>query len=893
MFRKVIWILIFVISFTVQSQNIIDDFIKTKEEYKKQNNLEEFYYHYIDYFVEKKNELQPDFFELAIKEQWRKPSNTKELIAKLHLLVNYAYYLKKNGRIKDSIIIYEKALKLYQNNNINDYSIISYCLKPLANNYTRIGDYKRAEELFKYTISLAKKHGNLDEVIASYLNLSIKYQSIGKINRAIFLINQAIELKPKTEQLALLYSQLAKYKLILGETKLAHQIVLKSILKDKKSKFLTTNNATLARVYEEQKKYNKALSLLHQNLKILDSKRQKAKTLIDISSIFLKEKKHKKALIYLNKSLSILIPSFTPKSIFDLPSHNFYYPENSIKEALDAKANIFERMQKYKYAIKHYNESFIVEEYLRKSLVSQKSKLLLQAESRIRSEKMINLYDLIYQKEPTDSLIIEMLKIMDLSKSTVLSDEIGKENSYKLIKNDSLYNKYNTYQKQIAFLDSQIQKESLKGNPDVIYLEELNQKKSKLTTSYVVLENKIQRKYPFLTKLNFDNDFKKTINSIINVDKHIFYFFNTQKYLYIVSITDKKITYNRVIKTLNFKNKLQRFVLFFSSGNPEIIDNNISDFREVAFDLCTIFFGGNLSEKENFTIIPDQQLNFIPFDALLTKKTESSNYAKFPFLVLEKNINYGYSLTMLKQLKEQKEIDELQSMIGFFPVFENNFRKKEVLKFTKNEMEKIKKYYNGSFYVKDKATKINFLTKSSNFDIIHISTHADAGDYYNPAKIEFYDATLSLLEIYGLQFNSNLIVLSACETGVGKLKNGEGVISLSRGFSYAGIPNLIVSQWKVNDKSTSILMGDFYKNLKKTNSINKSLQQAKKDYLFSKSVDVYKKNPYYWSGFIHVGITTKMVRFSSFLYYTLILAFFVFLFFILFKIKKRINFAIK
>jgi len=889
MFKKkiVLTVFLFLAFFSIKAQEKDAEFLQKIIQFRKNDNLEAYYYHYIDYYVSHKTILSPQFLEKAIKNEWRTPKTKKEQIAKLHLLINEAYYLKDLGKMKESISIYEKALKMYQQYNLTTYSIISYCLKPLANNYTRIGDYKRADELFKYTISIAKQKKNQKELIATYLNLSIKYQSLGNIKKAIALLQEAIDLKPKKKQLSSLYSQLAKNELLLKHYDSAYKIVLKSEKLDTDSKNKITNNATLSKYYIFKKENEKALNLLFENLNQKSSKRRKAKIFIEIATVFSLNHKYKKSLLYLNKALTTLLPSYKPNTIFDIPKKHFFYAENTIKEALDAKGLILEKMGKYDLAIAHYQSSFTVENLLRNSYLSQKAKLIQQLENRKRSEKIIALYDILYQRKPNNTVLFHMIKIMEHAKATVLSSVLTKQIKYASIKKDSLYMAYLKLQKEIAFYDSKIQTESLKTKLNIDFLAQLNKKKTELNTNYTVLNAKIQDRYPFLKQLDYNIDFKESIKSLLHKKQYIFYFFNTKSNLYVFRLGNHIVSYKKIKKTNSYNDILQNYVSFFSDGNPNKIDNHISDYKNTAYNLYNLFFDKEDLKDDDLIIIPDQLLNFIPFDALLTKRAGSNNYEELPYFVRQSRISYGYSLIVLTQLQKLKRRKKRKKLIAFFPVFKNDYRNLNELKFTKEEKKTIAKYYDGTFLEGKKATKEAFLKKATNYDIIHISTHADGGDFKHPAKIEFYDAPLSLLEVYGLHFNSNLMVLSACETGIGKLEKGEGVMSLSRGFSYAGIPNLVVSQWKVNDKSTGILMGNFYKNLKNSNAISFSLQQAKKDYLDSKDINVYKKNPYYWAGFIFVG-TVPNPHHSLNWIYAIGLIFFIFLVFILYKVKKNI-----
>lgn len=882
-----IFILFSLSLFGQQTSN--NDFLKKIDYFKSSDNLEEYYYNFLDYYVQNKQNLTPEFIEEVFIYQWREPKNKQEWIAKLHLFINEAYYLKQHGDINSSILIYEKALKLYKDKALYSYNIINYCLKPLANNYTRVGDYKRAKELLKYTISLAQNQNNDKELIASYLNLSIIYQSIGNLNRAIKLLNKAIAYHPKKNQLALIYAQLAKYQLLQNNFQQAKSIADKSISLDIKNDYLTSNYATLASYYKHKLNYKKALLLLKDNLTKLVSKRQKAKRYIEISSVYLLDKDTVKSLKNLNKALAVLLPNFKPERIFDNPDTTYFYPENTIKEALDAKAAIFENLKKYSDAIECYKKSFVVEDLLRDTYLTQNSKLIQQKENRIRSEKLITLYDALYQQNKDQTILVAMLKSIESSKARVLLHNINKELLYKTVKEDSSYIQYQKLKSAIAILDNQIQLESLKKKPDLQYLTSVNKKKTLLGTDITILEKNIRKKLPLSDFSNFN--FEDVKSNLLQSNHEISYFFYTSRYLFVFSITKNYLTYKKISRATIDKH-IENFISLFSNGNPTKIENNISNYKDLAHKLHDILFESVNNQTKILTIIPDQNLNFIPFDALLTKNSETLNFSKLPYLVRSKTINYGFSLSILNQLKNSNS--KQNNIIGFFPIFSDNHRSNSTLEYTKLEKEKIANYFYGLFLEKDKANKQAFLNKSRDYDIIHISTHANPGSKLQPAKIEFYDKTLYLPEIYGLQFQSDLIVLSACETGIGKLEIGEGVMSLSRGFSYAGIPNLVVSLWKVNDKSTSILMGDFYKHLKKTKSYSNALQLAKIDYLKSEKINTYKKNPYYWAGFIFVGNYTKALdKEHHFILYLSILIILIFLLLIVLKIQKRFNFAPK
>jgi CHAT domain-containing protein len=138
---------------------------------------------------------------------------------------------------------------------------------------------------------------------------------------------------------------------------------------------------------------------------------------------------------------------------------------------------------------------------------------------------------------------------------------------------------------------------------------------------------------------------------------------------------------------------------------------------------------------------------------------------------------------------------------------------------------------------------------------------------FNKSCLLFNNAQpLYFSEMYTTSFPAEMIVLSACNTGAGKLMAGEGMMSLSKAFTYAGVKSTVVSLWQVPDKETSDLMALYYQHLKKGKSKSEALAQAKKDFIKNNPL---KNHPYYWSGFILTGNDEAIVNNYSWLYYVL------------------------
>ena len=150
-----------------------------------------------------------------------------------------------------------------------------------------------------------------------------------------------------------------------------------------------------------------------------------------------------------------------------------------------------------------------------------------------------------------------------------------------------------------------------------------------------------------------------------------------------------------------------------------------------------------------------------------------------------------------------------------------------------------------------KATKEWIVNNISKYGIIHLASHGEF-DEFNPLLSSLWFASpdpenrkLTVKEIFGLELNADLVTLSACQTGLGKLEAGE-LIGLNRAFIYAGTHALVSALWRVDDLSTSVLMKHFYRNYVTSNKA-KSLRQAQL------IVKKYFPHPSYWAGFSLIG----------------------------------------
>jgi CHAT domain-containing protein len=200
----------------------------------------------------------------------------------------------------------------------------------------------------------------------------------------------------------------------------------------------------------------------------------------------------------------------------------------------------------------------------------------------------------------------------------------------------------------------------------------------------------------------------------------------------------------------------------------------------------------------------------------------------------------------------------------------------------------------GKRYYNEAATKATFLQQASAFDIIHLATHAEtSGEDPSRSFISFfpetqqaYDSRLYMPEIYALGLvKTKMIVISACEAGGGKLMKGEGLISLSRAFAFAGCPCMITSLWRADDEVAATLMASFYRNLKKGYAKDEALRNAKLEYLRNEP-DSRLKSPVLWANFVCIGDAGALYKDKTAYVIVAFLAFALMLAVVFIKVKK-------
>lgn len=241
-------------------------------------------------------------------------------------------------------------------------------------------------------------------------------------------------------------------------------------------------------------------------------------------------------------------------------------------------------------------------------------------------------------------------------------------------------------------------------------------------------------------------------------------------------------------------------------------------------------------------IVPHDVLHYLPFQALLSGQEK--------YLIQDYPIYYLSSASLMQFTHEKRRASGERALVMGNPTLGDEAYN---LRFAEREAREVARVFPKSeVYVEAEATKSRAISLSPNFEMLHFAVHAELNeeDPINSALLFAAegkdDGRLKVGEIFLLNLKAGMVVLSACETGLGKLSNGDELIGLTRAFIYAGTPSIITTLWKVNDRASYELMREFYQHLKTAKKVE-ALRQAQ-----LKVMEQFPE-PFYWAAYELTG----------------------------------------
>lgn len=321
--------------------------------------------------------------------------------------------------------------------------------------------------------------------------------------------------------------------------------------------------------------------------------------------------------------------------------------------------------------------------------------------------------------------------------------------------------------------------------------------------------------------------------------------FSGDSIAYTLLLTRNDIYFTRINKT-DFDRAVTLYISYFHDRNK--INRDFAGFRIASYSLYKLIFDNESVPKGRIIISPDGG-HYFPFESLI-----SDNSQKDPvYFLTDHAVSYTYSASYLVNNFTSTVSRSSGNLLGIAPVNYPADLHLPSLSGSDLSLGKIGSYIpNAHNLVAGNASRNKFLQQFTGYKIIQLYTHSsDSSDRKEPV-IYFADSSLYLSDLIPENIPvTRLIVLSACETANGKLYQGEGVFSFSRGFAAMGIPSSVSNLWAVDNLSTYRLTEFFYKYLSQGLPSDVALQKAKLEFINTSSKE--KQLPYYWAAPVLTG----------------------------------------
>lgn len=792
---------------------------------------------------------------------------------------------------------YGKALEFYQRSlNIRlkalgeQHHLTASSYNNIGNCYQNMKEYDGAEENHLKSLAIRKnvlgdKH---DLVATSYNNLGLVYWKKKELNKAMDYFNLALDMRiekfkqnhPSIAQsymnIGLIYNENKDYdKAIeqynkslmvwknLGESKRTDISKIYQNISDtyfEKSEYdsalISIQKSIIESVLDfndENVDANPGLNNVQSEVQLLNSFKIKSKILLNIAEDKKQDKEKQAEVLY--KSLVVM----------------------ELADSLIDKLNKGFKSESSKYFLGE-NSSSIYEQAIETSL------------------RLYKLTENLFYKE-------RFFYFIEKSKAAVLQQGIL-ESKAKLFANipPDILDSEKYLKDELLFYDSQLQLEiQKKNNRDSLKIFNYQNTLFRLNDQYEKLIARIEKDYPVYFNLKYQSGIKTAseVQKLISDDSLILNYFIGSSSIYLAQIAKDNFEISTIDKPENFNNTIKAFYSSITKADNVTYIKSSNQISELLIKpIESMIFN-----KKELVIIPHDALFKVPFEALFSsqQKTSTKNFSELDYLIKKYNLSYHYSANLFadKSLDWKNKLAEnkfTKNFIGFAPVFpkDNSFgytisnnststllasnddvlrsvsvdgKNYDELKYSEWEVNSIIDLFNkknssniNTAYFYADAKEDTFKTNVKDYKIIHIASHSFMNEekpdisgviFAQPIDSNYNDdGILYASETYNLDLNADLVVLSSCESGLGKLFKGEGMIALNRGLLYSGTSNIVFSLWKISDKHTSELMVEFYRQMISGKSYSESLRQAKL-HLIKNQVTA---RPRSWAGFLLIGV---------------------------------------
>ena len=789
--------------------------------------------------------------------------------------------LEVGGDLDKAIAFYQKAISLDKKYVGDNHLFIALEIRQLGLIYADKNELDNALQYSKQALTI-----QLKAVGNNHPDLAYTYEILGNVYKKRKEYSQSLQSFHKALRL----------RLCLKESNDRNDIA--NLYSEIGSVYSEMKNFDRALEY-----YNKAL-IIHNNLPE-PNRPQRAATLKGIGDVYMHLNELPISLQYYQQSINALVPEFTDSSIYSNPTESSITNSKDLIEILSAKATALEKyysdkshtLRDLQATLATYVCAANLLNMLRKKITTEGSKLFLEEQSYSLHQNAIRVSMKLFKATKDRRYVESAFYFAENSKANVLLDGLHDSEAKQFSGiPDSIIDKERELKIDLAYNETQLQKENdKKAGKDNIRITILQDKCFTLNNEAQRLSALLENEYPQYYELKYKSHTATIaeIQSAIDERTGIIEYSLGQHSLTTFIITKSSFDVLTIPTPPNFNKLTSTFYKAIKTvGEKDYVRSGIN-----LYDLLIRPLKRKLHGKNRLVIIPDGVLYYIPFEALIANTPRQANQAidftKLEYLLRSYEISYSYSSSFYLNRLQQKDSTATKalSFVGFAPVFRdtdsngifhsNNVmafekdpsvlrsitvdgKKFSELKYSEREVSSVaedfeKKGKRGTSFLYDNASEENFKLNVGKYSCVHIATHGYINEEHPQLSMLLFsqpqhsstteDGVLYASEMYNLSLNADLLVLSSCQSGLGKYVKGEGIIAMTRGFFYSGAHNIIFSLWKVYDKQTNALMTEFYDHVLEGETFSSALRKSKLRLIADRSTAFPSK----WSGFILVG----------------------------------------
>ncbi len=828
------------------------------------------------------------------------PKDQAKTLAQMNYFLGFVH--NETGNLFTALDYFEASIPHFRTDKDTSWLIVIY--GSLGTGNTKLSDYAKAVDYLNRSVSLARTIKDTNSLLTNLYNLGKAYFYQGDLINAQKSYRAARLLfdpeNGESEYLeAEIFLEQQQYRQAIKAAKKAIRLYKKS--NKAEDAYTIEMEFLLGKIYLEAKRTPEALSIFSKILpayKKGPDKRELGKLYFLIGRAQGDLGQLDQALTTYQRALQTFLPHFKESDPALNPKQEEWSREIWLMEIFNAKGYCF--LKKYEQdknkhwlllAEKHYQTAINFIQEVKLNYAEASSKLLLGTYTQAFYEDLIQVKTKLYTLERDNKYKEEAFQIAQTANAFLLREQLNEKKALiasgvdadsielldKLKKEAILINRH-------LNAPQRVNSDSLKNLLFIVKQQQFNLKKS------------IEQNYPKFARLR--NDLKvasaQELSEKLSSSELFIKYFLGNDTLYIFSISAQAFHVDLIPLPKNFKELITQYRrtisdLDFILKSPEKAER---EFLNSAYQLFKLLLEQpiNTHSKDQginkIILATDDILNNIPFQSLLLNESDSwTNPAHF--VISKYSISYTYFSKML--LEDTAPSSNKVGFISFGLEFDDytlqyleNLSKDSIkneailenlrsgslskLPFSDDEAEELAQLMQGTPWLNEKATKLNFLKASANARMIHVATHSVL-DSKNPSqsslifikKKDSLDNLLRLEEIYNLRLNADMIVLSACNTGYGQRDKGEGINSLARAFNFSGIPSVTATFWNISDEASKKMMKLYYSFLKEGMPKDVALQRAQLEYLNNDKISSPAfRLPVYWAAWMTIGQSDRI-----------------------------------